>query len=133
MKGIVHFGQKGKLSPRYVGPYEILRKVGAVAFELALPPDFPPVHPVFHVSMLKMYVHDPSHVLEHPTLELDVDLTYEEQLVRIVDRLVKKLRNKSILTVKVIWGRHSKKEATWESVADMKIKYPHLFKNPCTP
>ena len=133
MKGIVRFGRKGKLSPRYVGSYKILRKIGVVAFELALPPDFPSVHPVFHVSLLKLYVHDPSHVLEHPTLELDADLTYEEQPARIVDRMVKQLRNKSVPTVKVIWGRHSEKEATWESEADMRLKYPHLFEKPGMP
>ena len=127
MKGVMRFGKKGKLAPRYVGPYEILRKVGSVAFELALPPDFPPVHPVFHVSLLRPYVYDPSHVLLPQSVQLASDLSFEEQPIQIVDRQVKRLRNKDIPTVKVIWGHHSEKDATWESEADMKAKYPHLF------
>ena len=127
MKGVMRFGRKGKLAPRYVGPYEILRRVGPVAFELALPPDFPPVHPVFHVSLLRHYVHDPSHVLEPQTIQLASDLSFKEQPIQIVDRQVKRLRNKDIPTVKVIWGHHSSKEATWEAEADMKAQYPHLF------
>ena len=127
MKGVMRFGRRGKLAPRYVGPYEILKSVGPVAFELALPPDFPPVHPVFHTSLLRHYVHDPSHVLVPHTIQLTSDLAFEEQPLRIVDRQVKRLRNKDIPTVKVIWGHHSDKEATWEMEADMKAKYPHLF------
>ena len=127
MKGVVRFGRKGKPAPRYVGPYEILRSVGPVAFELALPPDFPSVHPVFHVSLLRHYVPDPSHVLEPQPIQLTSNLTFEEQPMRIVDRQVKKLRNQSIPTVKVVWWHYSDAEATWEAEADMKVKYPHLF------
>ena len=127
LRGIFRFGKKRKLAPRYIGPFEVLRRVGAVAYEVALPPDFPPVHPVFHVSLLRHYVHDPSHILVPHTIQLTSDLTFEEQPLRIVDRQVKRLRNKDIPTVKVIWGHHSNREVTWETEADMKPKYPHLF------
>ena len=127
MKGVMRFGRKGKLAPRYVGPYEILRSVGPVAFELALPPDFPHVHPVFHVSLLRHYVFDPSHILEPQTIHLTADLSFEEQPLRIIDWQTKRLRNKDVHTVKVVWGYHSDKEATWEAEADMRARYPHLF------
>ena len=112
MKCVMRFGRKGKLAPRYVGPFEILRSVGPVAFELALPPDFSQVHLVFYVSLLWHYVHDPMHVLVPHTIQLTSDLSFEEQPLRIVDRQVKRLRNKDIPTVKVIWGHHSDREAT---------------------
>ena len=82
---------------------------------------------MFHVSLLRHYVYDPSHVLEPQTIQLASDLTLEEQPVRILDRQVKRLMNKDILTVKVMWGHHSEGDATWESEADMRAKYPHLF------
>ena len=86
IKRMMRFGKKGKLTPCYVGPYEIFKKVGPVAFELALPPDFSSVHPVFHVSLLRPYVYDLSHVLEPQSIQLSTKLSYEEQHVQIVDR-----------------------------------------------
>ncbi|KAL5541142.1 hypothetical protein UlMin_044374 [Ulmus minor] len=65
MKGVMRFGKKGKLSPRFIGPFEILERIGKVTYKIALPPELSSVHNVFHVSMLKKYVSDPSHVLEH--------------------------------------------------------------------
>ena len=78
MKGVVRFGKRGKLNPRYVGPFEILEKIGPVAYRLALTPEFSNVHDVFHVSMLRKYVADPTHVLEQPPIELERNLQYEE-------------------------------------------------------
>ncbi|KAL5569900.1 hypothetical protein UlMin_026475 [Ulmus minor] len=85
MKGVMLFGKKGKLSPRYIGPFEILERIGKVAYRLALPPELSLVHNVFHVSMLQKYVPDPSHVLENEPIEVYEDLTYEEQPVQILD------------------------------------------------
>ncbi|KAL5552340.1 hypothetical protein UlMin_002516 [Ulmus minor] len=101
MKGVMRFGKRGKLSPRYIRPFEILEKVGKVAYRLTLPPDLSSVHNVFHVSMLKKYVPDPTHVLEHEPIEVHEDLTYEEQPVQILDRKEKTLRNKAIPLVKI--------------------------------
>ena len=84
MKGVMRFGKKGKLSPRYVGPYEILERIGKVAYRLALPSELGGVHPVFHVSMLRKYLPDPSHVIQPQTVELDRNLAYEETLVKIL-------------------------------------------------
>ncbi|KAL5572458.1 hypothetical protein UlMin_022055 [Ulmus minor] len=127
MKGVMRFGKRGKLSPRYIGPFEILERVGKVAYRLALPPDLSLVHNVFHVSMLKKYIPDPTHVLEHEPIEVHEDLTYEEQPVQVLDRKEKKLRNKAIPLVKVLWRNHKVEEATWEREAEMRAKYTHLF------
>ncbi|XP_070019752.1 uncharacterized protein [Nicotiana sylvestris] len=85
MKGVMGFGKKGKLSPRFIASFEILRHVGEVAYELALPPSLAGVHPVFHVSMLRMYHGDPLHMLDLSSVQLDKDLSYVEEPVAILD------------------------------------------------
>ncbi|XP_057985462.1 uncharacterized protein LOC131170454, partial [Hevea brasiliensis] len=127
MKGIMRFGKKGKLSPRFVGPFEILERIGAVAYRLALPPGFAHVHLVFHISMLRKYVPDPSHVLQPQTIQFRDDMSYEEQPVKILDRQIRKLWSKEVALVKVLWHNHSSSEATWEAESEMRAKYPHLF------
>ncbi|XP_070014628.1 uncharacterized protein [Nicotiana sylvestris] len=103
MKGVIRFGKKGKLSPRFIGPFEILDRVGEVAYRLALLPSLLAVHPVFHVSMLRKYHGDPSHVLDFSTVQLDKDLTYEEEPVTILERQVRQLRSKNFPSVCVQW------------------------------
>ena len=129
-KGVMRFGVRGKLSPRYVGPFEILEKIGAVAYRLALPPSLAGVHNVFHVSMLRKYVPDPNHVVELGPLQFREDLSYEEQPVKVVDRKEQVLRRRIIPYVKVQWSNHSEREATWELEEIMKVKYPQLFQDP---
>ena len=111
-KGVLRFGRRGELRPRYMGPYEIIARVGPIAYRLDLPPELSKVHNVFHVSMLRKYIPDPSHVLIDQLVELKDNLTYKEQLMQIVDRREQILRNKVILLVKVLWGNHGIKEAT---------------------
>ena len=125
-KGMMRFGTKGKLSPRFVGPFQILRRVGAVAYELALPPALGHIHNVFHISMLRPYKPDFNRAIDYQPIEINQDLTYVEVPVAIVDRRIKKLRNKEITLVKVIWRNHDVEEATWELESDME-KYPQLF------
>ena len=86
MKGVVRFGKKGKLAPRYIGPFEIKSRVGKVAYRLVMPPGLSRIHPVFHVSMLRKYIPDPSHVLQPQGVEISEDFTYEEYPMAIVDR-----------------------------------------------
>ena len=126
-KGIIRFGVKGKLRPRFIGPYEILEEIGPVAYRLALPPSFGSVHNVFHVSQLRKYVYDPKHVIHHEEMMLNPDLSYEEKPEAILDRKVQQLRTKSITSVKVLWKHHGYEEATWELEDEMKEKYPELF------
>ncbi|KAJ9163406.1 hypothetical protein P3X46_023076 [Hevea brasiliensis] len=127
MKGVMRFGKKGKLAPRYIGPFEVTDRVGAVAYRLELPPNLSHVHPVFHISMLRKYIPDPSHVLQPDVIELKENLTFEEQPVAIVDYQVRQLRSKQIPMVKVLWRSQSVEECTWESERDMRSKYPYLF------
>ncbi|KAL4387925.1 hypothetical protein GQ457_09G030640 [Hibiscus cannabinus] len=126
-KKVFRFGKKGKLSPRFIGPFEIVEEVGPVAYRLALPPKFNKIHDVFHVSMLRKYISDPSHVLEPDEVELNPNLSYEEEPVQILAREVKRLRNKSVPLVKVLWRSHKTEEATWEPEELMKEQYPQLF------
>ncbi|KAM6562916.1 hypothetical protein CsatB_022914 [Cannabis sativa] len=128
MKGIKRFGKKGKLSPRFIGPFEILERIGQVAYRLAMPTALAAVHNVFHVSMLRKYVSDSSHVLSYEALELQPDLSYEEQPVQILDRREKVLRSKTVALVKVLWRNSKVEEATWELETDMQQKYPELFR-----
>ncbi|XP_073107195.1 uncharacterized protein [Elaeis guineensis] len=128
-KGVMRFGVRGKLSPKYIGPFEILDRIGEIAYRLALPPALSGVHNVFHVSMLRKYILDPSHVVSYEPLRLQKDLTYEEYPVRIVDKKDQVLRHRIIPYVKIQWSNHSEREATWELETEMKIKYPQLFEN----
>ncbi|KAJ8768423.1 hypothetical protein K2173_021576 [Erythroxylum novogranatense] len=93
-KGVLRFGKKGKLSPRYVGPYEILERIGPLAYRLALPPELSHIHDVFHVSMLRRYRSDPSHVIQVTEVQLRDNLSYEEIPVEILDTKEKVLVNK---------------------------------------
>ena len=126
MKGVMRFGKKGKLSPRFIGPFEILSRVGEVAYKLALPPSLSAVHPVFHVSMLRKYIPDESHVISLDSVELGQDLTFEEEPIAILDRKIRKLRTKEIASVKVQWKHLSVGEATWETESDKRARYPQL-------
>ena len=127
MKGVMRFGKKGKLSPRYIGPYRILQRIGQVAYELELPQNLAVVHPVFHVSMLKKFMGDPSLVVPTEIIGVKDSLSYEEIPVAILDRQIRKLRTKEIASVKVLWRNQKVEEATWEAEEDMKSRYPHLF------
>ncbi|XP_073033834.1 uncharacterized protein [Primulina eburnea] len=123
----VRFGMKGKLAPRYVGPYEILQRIGTLAYRLALPPSLSGIHDVFHVSMLRKYEPDPSHVLDIFEVQLDPDVSYVERPVCILDRSERKLRSKLIPMVKVQWEHRCVEEATWETERHMRELYPYLF------
>jgi hypothetical protein len=128
MKGILRFGKKGKLSPRFIGPFEIIEKIGNVAYRLALPPELSAVHNVFHISMLRKYITDPSHVVNVRSLDVQSDMTYEEAPAVILERKEHVLRNRRVPLVKVQWDKHGKDEATWEREEDILAKYPDLLK-----
>ncbi|XP_070010836.1 uncharacterized protein [Nicotiana sylvestris] len=103
MKGVMRFGKKEKLIPRFIGPFEILDRVGEVVYRLALPLSLSVVHLVFHVSMLRKYHGYPSHALDFSTVQLDKDLTYEEEPIAALDRQVRQLRSKKFPSVCVPW------------------------------
>ena len=131
-KGVTRFGKRGKLNPRFIGPFEILERMGVVAYKLALPPNMARVHNAFHISMLRKYVKDPKHVIEIELDEIAEDITYEEIPVRILDKKEHVLRSKVIPQVKVHWQNHNMEEMTWEPESKMRSKYPHIFNIPGT-
>ena len=124
-KKILRFGRKGKLSPRFICPYEILERVGPVAYRLALPLELIKLHDVFHVSMLRRYRYDTSHIL--PVQE---DFTFDEEPKAILDREIRQLQNKQVPLVKVLWQHHGMEEAKWEPESIIRVQYPLLF-NSC--
>ncbi|XP_073269485.1 uncharacterized protein [Primulina huaijiensis] len=108
----MRFGRKEKLAPCYIGPYEIVERIDTLAYRLDLPQNLSAIHDVFHVSMLRKYEPDPSHVLSTEDVELDNSLSYVEHPVQILDRKEKQLRNKTIPLVLVQWSIHGIEEAT---------------------
>ncbi|KAL0537622.1 hypothetical protein IC582_026605 [Cucumis melo] len=129
MRGVLRFEKRGKLSPRFVGSFEILERIGPVAYRLALPPSLSTVHDVFHVSMLRKYVPDPSHVVDYEPLEINENLSYTKQPVEMLTSEVKMLRNREIPLVKVLWRNHRVEEATWEREDDMRSRIPNCSRN----
>ncbi|KAF5462749.1 hypothetical protein F2P56_018732 [Juglans regia] len=129
MRRVMRFGKKGKLSPRYVGPFEILDRIGPVAYRVAVPPALLGVHNVFHISMLRKYIPNPTHIIDYEPLQLQKNLTYTEEPMQIVETKEQVLRNRTILLVKVVWNNHAISEASWELEEEMPVKYPQLFDN----
>jgi hypothetical protein len=126
IRGIKRFGVKGKLTPRYIGPYEIQARRREVAYQLSFPESLSAMHDIFHVSQLKKCLR----VLEEqlPTEDLKVqDLTYIEKPTQILETVDRVTRRNTIMMCKVKWGHHSEEEATWEREDDLKAKYPELF------
>ena len=128
-RGVVRFGKRGKLSPRFIGPFEILERVGTVAYRLALPPSMLGVREVFHVSMLRKYAPDPAHVVDWGQNEIDTDGTFEEGPVCIVDTRDRVLRRKTVRLVRVLWQHCGVEESTWECEDTMRATYPFLFRD----
>ncbi|KAD4385768.1 hypothetical protein E3N88_25937 [Mikania micrantha] len=113
-KGVVRFGKRGKLNPRYIGPFEILKMIGPVAYQLNLPAEFDGVHNVFHVSNLKKCLSDETLIVPLDEIQVDEQLRFVEELVEIMDREVKKLKQSKIPIVKVRWNSKRGPEFTWE-------------------
>ena len=128
-RGVVRFGNRGKLSSRFIWPFEILERVGTVAYRLALPPNMLGVHEVFHVSMLRKYTLDPSHVVDWEEIEVDMNETFEEGPVYIIDSQDQVLRRKTMRLVRVLWQHCGVKESTWEREDTMLATYPFLFRD----
>ena len=128
-RGVVRFGKRGKLSLRFIGPFEILERVGTVAYRLALPPSMSGVHEVFHVSMLQMYTPNPTHVVDWGEIEVDTDGTFEEAPVCILDSRDQALRRKIVRLVRVLWRHCGVEESTWEREDTMRATYPFLFRD----
>ena len=127
LRGMRRFKVKGKLSPRFIGPFLILRRVGEVAYQLELPDHLADVHDVIHVSQLKKCLRVPEEQLPIEDLSVQEDLTYAEYPINILDTLTRVTGNKVIKMCKVQWSHHGEDEATWEREEEHHIDFPHLF------
>ena len=128
-RGVVRFEKREKLSPRFIRPFEILKRVGTVAYRLALPPSMSGVNEVFHVSMLRKYTPDPAYVVDWGQIEVDTDETFEEGPVCIVDSRDQVFRRKTVRLVRVLWRHYGVEESTWEREDTMRATYPFLFRD----
>ncbi|GJV57971.1 putative reverse transcriptase domain-containing protein [Tanacetum coccineum] len=129
-KGVIRFGKRGKLNPRYIGPFKILAKVRTVAYRLELPEQLSYVHSTFHVSNLKKCLSDEPLAIPLDEIHVDDKLNFIKEPIEIMDRKVKRLKKSRILIVKVRWNSRRGPEYTWEREDQMQKKYPHLFANP---
>ncbi|XP_040994295.1 uncharacterized protein LOC121240836 [Juglans microcarpa x Juglans regia] len=128
MKGVTRFGKKEKLSLRYVGLFEVMERVGAIAYRLDLPAKMQEVHNVFHVSYSKkIFGERQPIVMEAGSIRLQANLSYEKWPVHIVDSKEQERRNRKVSLVKVLWNNPAFQEETWEREDSMRTKYPYLF------
>ena len=125
-KGRDRFGKVRKLATRYIGPYRVMQRVGEVAYQLELPSDMA-LHPVFHVSMLRRHIRDPTEVEPQRAENLRSNLTYPEGPLRIRERRIRKLKNREIPQVQVFWGKQRRVIVTWEDEERFRATHPKLF------
>jgi hypothetical protein len=126
MKGVKQFGMKGKLSPRYIGLFPILRRCGTVAYKLELPPSLIGIYDIFHVSQLKKCLKAPVDVVLQEVAPLEADLTYPKHLIKILDQKSRVTRRKMIKFYKIQWSNHTVEEAIWESEDFLRSHHPEF-------
>ena len=131
-RGVVRFSKHEKLSPKFIGPFEILERIDTVAYRLALPPSMSGVHEVFHFSMLRKYTPDPAHVVDWGQIEVDTDETFEEGPVCILDSRDQVLRRKTMRLVRVLWRHYGVEESMWECKDTMRATCSFFFRDECT-
>src|SRR4051812_15938746 len=132
LKGMRRFHVKGKLAPRYIGPFEVIARRGQVAYQLRLPAELSDVHDVYHVSQLRKCLEVPDKPdvfknIDHRTVDINQDLTYRKTPFRILEEATRVTRKRAIKFHKVQWTNHTEEEATWEREEYLNLKFPHLF------
>jgi hypothetical protein len=126
-RSIQRFGVKGKLAPRYIGPFEILEICGLVAYRLQLPPQLTAIHDIFHVSQLRKCVKVPTEVIDSRTIEIETDLTYTEHPVRVLDTRERSTKRETIRMFKIQWNHHTEEETTWETESYLQHNFPDFL------
>jgi hypothetical protein len=114
-RGIQRFGVKGKLAPRYIGPFEVIEICGPVAYRLQLPPQLTVIHDIFHISQLRKCVKIPTEIIDPQAIEIESDLAYTEHPIRVLDTKERSTRRETIKIFKIQWDHHTEEEATWET------------------
>jgi hypothetical protein len=127
IRGTRRFRVRGKLAPRYIGPYPVIKRIGAVSYKIKLSEQLSDVHNVFHVSQLRKCLRVPEEQVVPDTLDLQDDLRYQEVPVQILDTMTQRTRTQAFKLCKVQWSRHSEAEATWEREDALKEEFPHLI------
>jgi hypothetical protein len=126
-RGLQRFKVKGKLAPRFIGPFRVIARRGKVAYQLELPAELSDVHDVFHVSQLRRCVSNLEKKVQHQDLDIQPDLTYREHPIKILEESERRTRQNVIKFYKVQWSNHTEEEATWEREDHLRTEYPYLF------
>jgi hypothetical protein len=126
-KSSIKFGKGDKLSPRFVGPFKIMERKGPVAYQLSLSDSLRRMHDVFHVSVLRHYISDPTHVIDMNSLQVSNEGVLTADSIRILDHRIQRLQHRTVDQVKVHWDNYSLYSATWEDAYDMHQQFPFLF------
>jgi hypothetical protein len=127
-RGVQRFGMKGKLTPRYVGPFEILEACGPVAYRLQLPYQLAAIYNIFHVSQLKKCIKIPTEVINFQTIKIEPDLSYTEHPIRILDTKERSTRRETVRMFKIQWNHHTEEEATWETESYLQHNFPDFLR-----
>ena len=127
MKGIQRFGVKGKLAPRYIGPFKILERCDSVAYKLELPANLSGIPDIFHVSQLKRCLKPPANTILEDYGQLQPDLTYSEYPIKVLDEKERVTRKRTLKYFKIQWSNHSEDESTWESEEFLRTHYPGFY------
>jgi hypothetical protein len=130
MRGLCRFKVRGKLTPRFIGPFKILGKKGEVGYQLELSSQLSDVHDVFHVSQLNKCMRLPEEQIPMKDLDAKEDLSYQEYPIKILETFERVMRNKNIKMCKVQWSHHTEEDATWEREEELKAEFPSFFLDP---
>ncbi|GKF10737.1 hypothetical protein Tco_0048663, partial [Tanacetum coccineum] len=129
-KGVIRLDKRGKMNPRYIGPFKVLAKFGTIAYRLELPDQLSRVHSAFYIFNMKKCLSDEPQAIPLDEIQIDDKLNFIKEPVRIMNREVKSLKQSCIPIMRVRWNSRQGPEFTWEREDQIKKKYPHLFANP---